>query len=329
MTSTQSIHTPPIGAARVRRDGAGRGMRRLAWLCVALLLAVVMASAWLRLMQPRMPCTDWPACRSAAHVAMVRSAPTAASSGAPSAAPAAARAEANVRAEPLVRGTHRLAASAALVLIVALVVLSARMRRPAALAGRWPEVGGRLPLALLVLALALSVLGIVTPGSRSIFVLLGNQLGGLVMLAMAFALARRLAATPPPPMGWRTRLAAIACALGWLAQAALGAAAGAAPAAGTPVPLMHVALAIVVAPAALLIAMSARAAGRRHEGRGLVAVVIAQAVLGPLAAGAAAAPLLVWLHNLAAAIGVAVLAALAFAPRPEAAAGPAAPGGGA
>lgn len=70
----------------------------------------------------------------------------------------------------LVRATHRGAATAVLLLVLALAVLSlARTpRRPAA---------GRLALALLVLALGLSVLGIVTPGSRAAGVLLGNLLG--------------------------------------------------------------------------------------------------------------------------------------------------------
>ena len=83
---------------------------------------------------------------------------------------------------------------------------------------------GRLALALLALALALSVLGIVTPGSRAVGVLLGNLLGGLLMLGLSWRLATQLAGWPissPRLARWALLGAAL-----WLAQAAFGALSG-------------------------------------------------------------------------------------------------------
>jgi hypothetical protein len=79
---------------------------------VALMLVVIGASAWLRLMSPSAWCSDWPACRAAAQGIWLGEAPHSAPEGA-----------------GLVRGLHRAAASGALVLVIALVVLAARARR--------------------------------------------------------------------------------------------------------------------------------------------------------------------------------------------------------
>ncbi|MEI2679191.1 MAG: COX15/CtaA family protein [Burkholderiaceae bacterium] len=112
---------------RLLEDRRLMTLRRLAWACLLLMLVVTSASAWLRLAQPRPACVDWPGCRSADRPAAAAVAPTLL--GAP-------------RVLALVRGTHRGAATAVLLLVLALAVLSlARTprRQPAA---------GRLALAL-------------------------------------------------------------------------------------------------------------------------------------------------------------------------------------
>lgn len=306
--------------AQMQRDPRARWLRRLAWLVAALLLVVVSASAWLRLLAPRAGCSDWPACRVAAQGIVVADIPATVVPGSPAGA-------------AWVRGTHRVAASASLLLIVTLVVIASRLRAGAQ--GRSAEVGpmqhaaGRLPLALLALALALSALGIATPGSRSTLVLLGNLLGGLVMFALAVALARRLSAIMLPPTAFGAavpsaiqapwRIAAAAGALLWLGQAALGALAGAAPASGTFAPVLHFVLALVAVPWAFVVGLLARAAGRRFEGRALMALAAAQGVAGAASALAAAAPAVVLLHNAGTALGLAMLTSLALprSPPPE------------
>jgi heme A synthase len=254
---------------------------------VVLMLVVVAASAWLRLMAPRSPCSDWPACRVAAR-------------GEPVAAPAAAQAP----AAAAVRGAHRGAASAALLAILALLVMAGRPGTAAR--GARP-----LLVALLVLALALSALGIVTPHSRAAAVLLGNLLGGLVMLALAWAVHRRLADAPDLPP--RLRRAAAGGAVLWLVQAGGGALAGAAPPAGTLLPIVHLVLAGVAVGWAFVFAGALRTLPRRPERRWLPALLALQLVLGALAASHAAAAAWVWLHNLTAAATLALWLALATA----------------
>jgi cytochrome c oxidase assembly protein subunit 15 len=276
------------------------------------MLVVVGASAWLRLMSPRASCSDWPACRVAAQGLWLGEAPQSAPEGA-----------------GLVRGLHRAAASGVLVLVIALVVLAARAPRHTAVhptqraaqpAGDTPS-GARprgalrpalgLPLALLALALALSVLGIATPGSRSALMMLGNLLGGFAMLALALALARRLSALPLPlPPRWRA--AAAAGALLWFVQAAAGALSGAPPASGTTAPVLHFVLALIAASWAFAVGLAAHAAGRRREALALLALCALQVGLGIASALAGAAPALVQLHNAGAALGLAVLTSLAM-----------------
>jgi heme A synthase len=260
-------------------------LRRLAWACVLLMFVVTSASAWLRLAQPRPACFDWPACRGTDR---------------PS-APAVVTA---VMGEPgalvRVRGVHRVAA--ALVLVLVLVV--------AALALVWPPrhgAAGRVALALLVLALALSALGIVTPGSRATGVMLGNLLGGLLMLALSWRLAGQLSGRPGSSRilsGW----ALIGAGL-WAAQAVLGSLSGAGRSSAAP--LAHLALALLAGSCAFGVGWLACKQGRRREGSDLMALVGLQWLLGACAAGAAAAPPLVLLHNVGAALGLALLLGLA------------------
>jgi len=262
-------------------------LRRLAWACVLLMLVVTSASAWLRLAQARPGCFDWPACRS------------------PDRPPAAAIAPAGM-GEPavlaLVRGTHRVAAT--LVLLVVLAVCALALARSPR---RWDV--GRPALALLVLALGLSVLGIVTPGSRAPGVLLGNLLGGLLMLGVSWRLATQLTGWPgssPVLSRW-----AQAGATAWAAQAALGALSGGGQMGAAPV--AHMALALLAGTCAVAVGWAARQQGRRVEGTGLLALTGLQFLLAAAAAGSAAAPALVLLHNAGAALGVALLLGLARA----------------
>jgi cytochrome c oxidase assembly protein subunit 15 len=259
-------------------------LRRLAWICVLLMLAVTTASAWLRLAQPRPACFDWPACRSADRPIAAATAP--AMLGAPATL-------------AWVRGTHR--ATATLVLLVVIAVAALALAKPPR---RWGA--GRVALALLFLALALSVLGIVTPGSRAAGVLLGNLLGGLLMLGLSWRLATQLAGWPEASPSL-TRWARLGAGL-WMAQAALGALSGsghwgAAPAA-------HMALALLAGSCSLGVGLAARLQGRRVEGTGLLSLTGLQFALAAAAVGSAAAPAWVLLHNIGAALGLALMLGL-------------------
>lgn len=260
-------------------------LRRLAWACVLLMLAVTSASAWLRLAQPRPACLDWPGCRSTDRPAAAAVAP--ALLGAP-------------RMLALVRATHRVAATTALLVVLAMVVLSwARPpRRPAA---------GRLALALLALALGLAALGIVTPGSRAVGVLLGNLVGGLLMLALSWRLVLHLHDRPgssPHLARWALLGAGL-----WALQAALGAVSGSGR--FDVAPVAHLSVALIAGSCALGVGWVLRRQGRRAEGVALLGITGLQFVLGASAAGAAAAPALVLLHNIGAALGLALLSGLA------------------
>jgi heme a synthase len=270
-------------------------LRRLAWACAVLMLVVTSASAWLRLAQPRPACVDWPGCRSADRPATLGPVVAPSLLGAP-----------GVLA--LVRGTHRVAATAVLLVVVALAAL-ALLRQPRLLAA------GHQAGVLLALALGLSVLGIVTPGSRSAAVLLGNLWGGLLMLALSWRLLRDLHGVPrsgPLLARW-----ALAGAVLWALQAALGALSGSRHSAEAPV--AHMGLALLAGSCAFGVGWLARRDGLRAEGTALLALVGLQFALAAGAAGMAAAPAAVLLHNVGAALGLALLLGLA---RPAAAVTP-------
>lgn len=271
-----------------------RRLNRLAWVAVALMLVVVLASAWLRLAQPRPICHDWPGCRTATH------------------APGPLMETGPNRLLTLARAAHRGAASALLLVAIALTVLT----------GRQPtrDTGTRAhALTLLLLALALAVLGVVTPGSRAAPVLLGNQIGGLVMLALAWRLLRRLQLGAAPdqlasrPRRWPGQRVAVLMlsaggALVWLTQAAVGALSGSSRHAGAPV--AHLALALLALSLAAAAGWAAHRQGRRAEGGALLVLVTLQALLGAAAAGGAAIPPLVLAHAAMAAVGIALLSGL-------------------
>jgi heme A synthase len=260
-------------------------LRALVWCCVVLMLVVTTASAWLRLAQPRPPCANWPDCRSAQALRLPEVAP-------------AWLGDAGVVAA--VRATHRVAATLVLLAVIALVTL-AFARQP-----RHPGAG-RPASAMLAVALGLSVLGVVTPRSQAAAVLLGNLLGGMALLALAWVTLRRLhSAAPLPAAGSRWAFAAAAA---WWLQAALGALAGADrwPAA----PVIHVAVGLTAAPLALAVGWAACTHGRRREGGALVALAAAQIVLGAAGVATDARAAVVLAHNTCAAIGLALLAGLA------------------
>lgn len=287
-----------LAAEQISEPGATR-LRLVALLCVGLMLVVVVASAWLRLAAPRPACADWPACRSQPAAALETARPHAADS-----LPTAVTA--------VVRGVHRVAASAVLVLIVVLCVLARRRD-----GGARASLVRRGAAAMLVVALALSALGIVTPGSRSTVVMLGNLLGGFVLFALAWCVWRAALASArlppergPPPLPPGLRAAALICALLWLVQAALGARSG--MGGNATVSALHLGMAMLAGAGPLLIGLSLAPRGRRAEGRLLVAVVALQALGGLLSVqGDGSAPL-VLLHNLTAALGLALLSASAI-----------------
>lgn len=305
--------------SRVERDRRlQRLQRRLAALVLALMLVVTTASAWLRLAQPRAPCADWPACRSAAGRMAAPVQPPVLS------APAVLA---------VVRGSHRVAASAALVMAIALVVSAMRWNRGGQSDSRdqgeqndqhdsRARIVARDASALLVLALALSVLGIVTPGSRSLAVLLGNLLGGLLMVALAARLvalsglsgvSARDALAQHATTALQTRrrrIAARAATIGlalWLLQAALGAGSGFG--AGALASPLHAALGFFAAAWAFHAGGTSGDAGATRAGALLRAIAVAQGLLGVTVAALDAPAALVLVHNGITVLAVALLAA--------------------
>lgn len=177
-------------------DRRFRGLRRLAWLCAVMVLAVTSLSAYIRLSKAGLGCADWPACYGQSfHRMQQGAAPTADEQTATAAA----------------RLVHRITAVAALVLVIMMLLVCF---------GSQPLLlrEGLLAVALLGLALFLAVLGRWSSGARVPAVAMGNLLGGFVMLALCvrLALAGRARAAPR----WRA-VSAVAVGL-LLVQVALG-----------------------------------------------------------------------------------------------------------
>lgn len=261
----------------------------LAVAAVLLMALVVVASAWLRLMAPRPPCIDWPGCRDPMRAAVVSS--------------VAGDAPVAALAVP-VRALHRLAASLLLPVVIALAVLALR-QRARRLAAQAAAMGA--------IALALAALGVATPGSRSPWILAGNLLGGLCLLALAWHVLRGLHASSA--LGRNAARASLVCAALWAAQATIGGLSGAPPELLPPhfAPQLHLALALLAVPSAVAVGSVAWRGGRRSEGAAIVAVAVAQTLLGASAAASAAPPALVLLHNALAAAGITLLTGLAAA----------------
>jgi cytochrome c oxidase assembly protein subunit 15 len=294
-------------------------LRRIALLCAVLLAAVTSLSAFLRHSAAGLGCQPWPACyaqgdRTAASGAGV---PGATAIGA-------------------ARLAHRITATLSLLGAIALAVLSmARtpmLRREAALSA-----------ALLALALALALLGVFTPGARVPAVAMANLLGGFVMLALAV----RLAGPSSPVRLGPPAIAVVGLLLAQIASGALVSASHAglactdlaecaaqaraagwdwpslapwrepAYAVGTPhadgalAQGLHRLGSFIVGVAVALLGMAALRRGRRREGTALLLLLAADVALG-LVIGNSGLPLVpVLLHNLAAALMLALVVRLA------------------
>jgi hypothetical protein len=117
----------------------GNRLRGAAWLTFALLVVVTLASAFLRLAEPG----------GVSGLAI-----------------------------DVARGTHRVSASAALVLAIGVAIFGWERLRPLG-------ASRGIAVALVALGVALSFLGRFTPSTHP-FVALGNPLGGLAMVALAW-----------------------------------------------------------------------------------------------------------------------------------------------
>jgi len=139
-------------------------MRALTWLALALVLAIVVASAMLRLSSGGIDCTPWPTCVAAA-----------------AAQPLAVDDAAAPPWHGSVRLVHRLSASAAGIVFLLLVAFGF---------GAWDATQRVAGLALIGLAAALAVIGRATPSPLPA-VVLANLLGGhLLLAALAWLLTR-------------------------------------------------------------------------------------------------------------------------------------------
>lgn len=317
MDATLSPAHPPAGMP------ARRWLRRLAWLCAAMVLAITSLSAFVRLVNTGVGCEPWPACYGQLQLARAQS---------PAATPLT-QAGASDTAIAVARTAHRIIASSSLVVVLALLALALRQRwRPeTALAG-----------GLLTLALFLAVLGAATRSSLLPAVTLGNLLAGFAMLVLAVRLARRSApgATASPLARWvwvALALCFVQMALGGLVSSghaglscpALGSCdissgtwrtlnpwfvpvAGTAPdhAGGAIAHLLHRAAGLALSGFLAIMAWRAWRMQRKAAALALVALPLLQVGLG-LGIIAQQLPLAgTWAHNLVAALLVALVAAL-------------------
>jgi cytochrome c oxidase assembly protein subunit 15 len=174
---------------------------RIAAGAAALTFVVIVASAFMRHTQVGLACADWPACYGVFDAATDGVVP------------------AGVR---IARILHRIAATGVLALVIGLLLIAWTQQPP------WKKEG-LLALGALILAAALAILGIATPGARLPAVTLGNLLGGYLMLATLSAMAACGASAPA--QGWAQRaplaLLALAVLALMLLQSALGASIGA------------------------------------------------------------------------------------------------------
>lgn len=167
--------------------------RTLAFVVAGLVLAVVITSASLRHAAAGLACSDWPACYGRASNAGAWG------------------------GEAFARIVHRLAASASLFVLGALLAVALKP------ATAW-RAERRLVWIALATALALAALGLATPDARVPAVAIGNLAGGFALFATLAALAARLA--PAPQRGEGATLARIALAA-FALHAAIGATVGA------------------------------------------------------------------------------------------------------
>jgi cytochrome c oxidase assembly protein subunit 15 len=179
------------------RASVQRLLRIVASVGGALMLVVVVSSAYLRLTQAGLSCADWPACYG--------------------------RVDPNAVATTgvhVARLAHRIAASAVGIALVAAVLIGATQRP-------WLKRQVGIAAAALIIALCLAALGARFPASASEIpspaVILANLGGGFALLALLWLL--RIATVPPlaaQTAPW-LKLAATLALLAVIAQIALGA----------------------------------------------------------------------------------------------------------
>jgi len=302
-------------------------LRRLALMCAALVLAVTSLSAFIRLSQAGLGCSDWPQC----YGSRLRDA----QQGQP---PLATHNEAVAAA----RLTHRAVAVLALLAVVTMLAVCFG-NQP------WLHREGLLALALLALALGLAVLGRWTAGARVPAVAMGNLVGGVLMLALCWRLAARGGA--PAARTAITAWAGVAALL-LLCQLALGALVSAsyaglscagigdclaaADAAGwpwrvldpwrepvvsaTPLPInpdgalaqvLHRAGAVLVLAVLAPLGWAALRSGQQREGAALLVLLALQVALGLLMTATALPIAAALAHNIVAALLLATVLRLA------------------
>lgn len=173
-------------------------LRKVALACAVLVLVITSLSAFLRLSSSGLGCEPWPQCYGQSLRDRQQGA----------AAPA-------VGIVTAARITHRVAAVAALLLII-LMVMNTWSKAPVL------RREGRMVLGLLFLAVFLAILGRWTANAKVPAVVLGNLLGGFAM----FALSCRLAESLFPDSGTESRAVparwALAGIVVLLVQVALG-----------------------------------------------------------------------------------------------------------
>jgi len=174
-----------------------RLLRILATAGAALMLVVIVSSAYLRLNQAGLSCSDWPACYGRVD-------------------PQAAATSGLV----IARFAHRIAASAVGVVLLAAVLIGATQRP-------WLRRQVGIAAAAFAIALYLAALGAQFPASASEIpspaVILANLGGGFALLALLWLL--RLTMSPPPVVEttlW-LKLAVTLALLAVIAQIVLGA----------------------------------------------------------------------------------------------------------
>ena len=184
----------------IRSDDRMAWLRRLAWLCAVLVLAVTSLSAFIRLSKAGLGCSPWPQCHTRNLGA-----------GDPGLSPGASQGVARARV------AHRILAVATLLLVIAMLMTTVAQ---GAMTDR-PE--GRQVLALLALALFLAVLGRWTANARVPAVTLANLLAGFAMFALGWRLAVSTGQTSTQTLAQRrlVRWAWFGAAL-LIAQIALG-----------------------------------------------------------------------------------------------------------
>ena len=165
----------PLNASMDSTQRRRARVRQLALWCAALVLLITSLSAFIRLSQSGLGCEPWPRCFGSALRAEQ---------------PADVQPSRDVAVLQVARMTHRVTATVVLLGVIAMVALCF---------GRRPRLTreGALALLLLLLALGLAVLGRWTSGSRAPGIVMGNLLGGTLMLALCW----RLAAPPAQARG--------------------------------------------------------------------------------------------------------------------------------